>query len=127
MKPGGVIPPSGFGYFDVILDKCCLFAVFNQSFNSICLCLSEMFGRNLSPHPAYHHQDSPSKLITRGSIRKRSSWRLYVFHWQGIRNARKKCLVISISVDFSTTVTHGSQTVFELMMMLYMTEKLFIK
>ena len=55
LKPGGVIPPSGFGYFDVILDKYCLFAVFNKSFDSIGLCLSELIGRNLFPHPAYHH------------------------------------------------------------------------
>ena len=59
LKLDGVIPSPGFGYFDVILDKYCLFAVFNQSFNSIGLCLSEVFRRNLSPRPAYHHQLAP--------------------------------------------------------------------
>ena len=89
-----------------------------------------------NPYSGAFNRDSPSKLVTGGSIRQRSPWRLYVFHWQGISNARKKCLVVFISVNFSTTVTHGSQTVFklmtefklfELMMILYTTEKLFIK
>ena len=55
LKLGRVIPPPGFGYFDVILDKYCLFAVFNKSFNCVGLCLSEVFGRNLSPRPVCHH------------------------------------------------------------------------
>ena len=38
------------------MDKYFLFAVFNQSFNSIRLCLSEIFGHNFSPRPAYHHR-----------------------------------------------------------------------
>ena len=56
LKPGGAMPPPGFGYFDIILDKYCSFSFFNQSFNSIGLSLSEVFGCNLFPHSAYHHQ-----------------------------------------------------------------------
>ena len=48
--------PISFGYFDIILDKYCLFAVFNQSFKCIGLCFSEVSGPNLFPHLAYHHQ-----------------------------------------------------------------------
>ena len=41
-------------------------------------------------------RDFPSKLITAGSIKSRHGG--YVFHLQGNSNARKKCLVVSISV-----------------------------
>ena len=41
-------------------------------------------------------RDFPSKLITAGSIKSHLGG--YVFHLQGNSNARKKCLVVSISV-----------------------------
>ena len=57
------------------------------------------------------NRDSSSKLLIEGSIRQRSSWRFCLLlrrNWQ----RKKKGLNC---FDFSTTVTHGAHTIFELM------------
>ena len=57
------------------------------------------------------NRDSSSKLLIEGSIRQRSSWRFCLLlrrNWQ-----RKKKVLNCF--DFSTTVTHGAYTIFELM------------
>ena len=71
---------------------------------------------NSPEHIVEINRDSASKHKTGGSIRQRSSWRIYqtkvvmedlsdkdrhgdyVFQWQGIACSRKMCLVVSISV-----------------------------
>ena len=60
----------------------------------------------LSLNSSEHIGDSLSKLITEGAISKGRHGD-YVFHWQGIGNARKKCLVVSISLPQLHWVLHS--------------------
>ena len=63
------------------------------------------------------YRDSSSKLIIEGSIRQRSSWR---FCLSLSKNWQRKKKVFSC-FDFSTIVTHGAYTIFELMTKLMLT------
>ena len=60
-----------------------LFGIIKTSF-----CLFILLLNLYEPYSKAFNSDYPSKLITGESIRQKSSWR-----WQGIGNARKKCLV----------------------------------
>ena len=63
------------------------------------------------PYSEAFNRDSSSKLIIKRFIRQRSSWRFCLSlrkNWQ----CKKK---VFNCFDFSTTVTHGASTIFELM------------
>ena len=76
---------------------------FNDNFEGM-LNLKNLFWKmECEPYSKAFKRDSSPKLIIEGSVRQRSSWRFCLLSF-----TEKK-------FDFSTTVTHGAYTIFELM------------
>ena len=85
-KSGGPCSPS------VTPVSRALFGIIRRNISLFILSLNSS-----EPYSRAFNRDSPLKLIAGGSIRQWSSWRLF-FPWKEIGNARKKCLIVSISV-----------------------------
>ena len=62
------------------------------------------------PYSKVFNRNSSLKRTIEGSVRHRSSWN-FVFHWEKTGNARKN---VFNCFDFSTIVTHGTYTIFEI-------------
>ena len=99
-KKRGSCSPSATPMLPALLD------IIRRSISLFILSLNSS-----EPYNKEFNRDSPSKRVTGGSTRQRSSWRLCL---SLARNWQRKKKVFS-SFNFSNTVTYGSQTVFEVM------------